>query len=377
MVAIVIGVGCLLAALLVITAPELQPQSTARPLPSVRVIVAAQRDLPLTVRSQGAVQPRTEADLVPQVSGRVVWLSQSMYSGGHFTEGDELLRIDDSDYRTGVGSAEAAVMRARAEAEFTRFESERLGTLQSRDLASRSQAENALRARRVAESGLKEAEVALERARLDLARTVIRAPFTGRVRSERVDVGQALNRGETIGSVYATDDMEVRLPVPDAQLAYLESALLMGATPDAQSAPAVRLSADFGGRAWSWEGRIVRTEGEIDPTSRMVHVVARVATPEGPDAAPLPVGLFVQAEIQGKLAHAVILLPRAALRDGNRVLVVDGDDRLRFREVELLRTDRDSILVRAGIEPGERVCVSPMQIVVEGMQVVPVEEDGS
>jgi RND family efflux transporter MFP subunit len=370
----ILGVAVLLAALLVATRPVLQPQNQARPLPTVRVLSAEQRDQVLTVRSQGAVQPRTEADLVPQVSGRVVWLSPAMQAGGHFAEGEELLRIDDSDYRAGVGSAEAAVMRAAAEAEFARFESERLGTLQSRDLASRSQAENALRARRVAESGLKEAEVALQRARLDLERTVIRAPFTGRVRSERLDIGQALNRGEAVASIYATDYVEVRLPIADRQLAYLDPALLMGGALQPASAPPVVLRAEFGGRELSWEGRVVRTEGEIDARSRMVHVVARVENPEAPGQPLLPVGLFVQAEIRGQMARGVIELPRAALRDGERVLVVDADDRLRFRAVEILRTERDRVLVRAGIADGERVCVSPLQIVVDGMRVAPVTE---
>lgn len=374
LVAAILGVALLLAALLVATRPVLQPQTGARPLPSVRVLVAAQRDQVLVVRSQGAVQPRTEAELVPEVSGRVVRLSPAMHAGGHFTQGEELLHIDDSDYRAGVGSAEAAVVRAGAEAEFARFESERLGTLQSRDLASRSQAENALRARRVAESGLKEAEVALARARLDLERTVIRAPFTGRVRSERLDTGQALVRGESVASIYATDYVEVRLPIADRQLAFLDPALLMGGALEPATAPKVVLRAEFGGRALSWEGRVVRTEGEIDARSRMVHVVARVENPEAPGHPLLPVGLFVQAEIRGQTARGVIELPRAALRDGDRVLVVDAEDRLRFRAVEVLRADQDSVLVRSGIADGERVCVSPLQIVVDGMRVAPVAE---
>lgn len=371
----VIAVGCLAAVLLYVTRPVLQPQQAPRPLIAVRTAEAVPADVPLTVTSQGSVQPRTEAELVPEVSGRVVWMSPSMLSGGRFTVGEVLLRIDDSDYRHGVGTAEAALMRARAEAEFTRFESERLGTLQARDLASRSQAENALRARRVAESGLKEAEVALERARLDLARTEIRAPFTGRVRSERVDIGQTVSRGEKVATLYATDYVEIRLPIADRQLEFLDPELLRSGVAASSDAVPVHLHAEFGGQRWDWEGRIVRTEGEIDPRSRMVHVVARVENPDAPDRAPLPIGLFVQAEIRGQTARGVIQLPRSAMRDGDRVLIVDAEDRLRFRPVTLLRANRDTVLVSSGIAPGERVCVSPLQLVVEGMQVAPVAAD--
>ena len=373
--AAVIAAGCLVAILLYATRPVLQPQQLERPLLAVRTVRAVPVDVPLVVRSQGAVAPHTEAELIPEVSGRVVWMSPSLRSGGRFAAGEVLLRIDDSDYRNGVGAAEAVLMRAQAEAEFARFESERMATLLGRELASRSQAENASRARRVAESVLKEAEVALERARLDLARTAISAPFSGRVRSARVDIGQTLSRGDRIATLYATEYMEVRLPIADRPLAFLDPALIRSGIVAGGDAAPVSLHAEFGGQRWNWEGRIVRTEGEIDAASRMVHVVARVENPDAPEQAPLPVGLFVQAEIRGQTARGVIELPRTALRDGDRVLVVDAEDRLRFRAVTLLRADRDTVLVSSGIEAGERVCISPLQLVVDGMRVAPVEND--
>ena len=371
----VIAAGCVVAVLLYLTRPVLQPQQLERPLVAVRTVQAVPVDVPLVVRSQGAVEPHTEAELIPEVAGRVVWVSPSLRSGGRFVAGELLLRIDDSDYRSGVGSAEAVRMRAQAEAEFARFESDRMATLLARELASRSQAENALRARRVAESVLKEAEVALERARLDLARTAISAPFSGRVRSARVDIGQTVSRGDRIATVYATDYVEVRLPIADRQLAFLDPALIRSGIAAGGDAVPVSLHAEFGGQRWNWEGRIVRTEGEIDAASRMVHVVARVENPDAAAQAPLPVGLFVQAEIRGQTARGVIELPRTALRDGDRVLVVDGGDQLRFRPVTLLRADRDTVLVSAGLEAGERVCVSPLQLVVDGMKVAPVADD--
>jgi hypothetical protein len=130
----------------------------------------------------------------------------------------------------------------------------------------------------------------------------------------------------------------------------------------------------------------VRTEGEIDVRSRMVHVIAQVKDPYGLLAegegggseratAPLVVGLFVEAEIVGRRLDAVAVLPRAALRDGSRVLVVDADDRMVFRPVEIVRIERDQVVIGAGLAPGERVCVSPLQAVVEGMQVRVVGDD--
>jgi multidrug efflux pump subunit AcrA (membrane-fusion protein) len=142
--------------------------------------------------------------------------------------------------------------------------------------------------------------------------------------------------------------------------------------------PSVEVSARFAGSERTWTGTIVRTEGEIDPKSRMVHVIARVENPyggEGPDGVPLPVGLFVKAEILGREARDVAVLPRSALRGGDRVLVVDRDDRLRFRDVGVLRKARDTVVVQSGLASGEFVVTSPIETPVEGMQVRPVIGD--
>ncbi|MEE4383491.1 MAG: hypothetical protein V2J02_15940, partial [Pseudomonadales bacterium] len=162
---------------------------------------------------------------------------------------------------------------------------------------------------------------------------------------------------------------EIRLPVADEQLAYLDLSLGVRGELGPDEAPTVELSATFAGERYRWTGRVVRTEGEIDPRSRMVHVVARVTDPEPP----LPVGLFVQAEIAGNRVDDVVTLPRSALREGNRVLVVDGENRMRFRTVRPLRFYQDEVLLESGLAAGERVCVSPIQTVIDGMTVDPID----
>jgi multidrug efflux pump subunit AcrA (membrane-fusion protein) len=186
-------------------------------------------------------------------------------------------------------------------------------------------------------------------------------------------VGQFVSRGSPIGRLYAVDYAEIRLPIPDEQLAFIDLPLARRDDASLDDAPRVRVRARFAGANHTWEGRIVRTEGEIDRRSRMVHAVARVEDPYGLGAdgkrAPLAVGLFVEAEIQGHLARGATVLPRSALRDGNRVWVVDADDRLRFREVDVLRVYGSEVVIRDGLRQGERVCVSPLLTVVDGMQV--------
>jgi multidrug efflux pump subunit AcrA (membrane-fusion protein) len=133
----------------------------------------------------------------------------------------------------------------------------------------------------------------------------------------------------------------------------------------------VLLHAEFAGRAQTWRGRIVRTEGEIDPRTRVVHVVARVEQPYAEDP-PLAVGLFVSAEILGRRVEDAFVVPRSALRDGrdgDEVLVVDDESRVRFHPVEVLRERRGEVVIGAGLEAGDRVLVSPLGTAVDGMSV--------
>jgi RND family efflux transporter MFP subunit len=224
----------------------------------------------------------------------------------------------------------------------------------------------------VSEAALQDARANVEVAKRDMERTAITAPFTGLVRDERVDIGQFVSRGTAIATLYASDQSEVRLPIADRQLAFLNLPVgTLGELP-AQEQPNVTLRADYAGQQMVWHGTIVRTEAQIDTASRMVNVVARVTNRD--QSAPLSVGLFVNAEIEGLTVDDIVVLPRSALREGNRVLIVDGENRLRFRNIEPLRLYHDDVLIKAGLEPGERVCLSPLQTPIDGMTVNPVAD---
>jgi RND family efflux transporter MFP subunit len=371
---VVVTVAGLGAVTLLATSERLSPTQPEPVPPSVRVLDVEPKPVRMVVHAQGTVLPRIETELVPEISGNVVWISPNLIAGGYFDADEPLLRVDDRDYRNAVERASANMSRAEAELEFSEFELARLETLETSDLVSRSALESAMREARVNVAQLRDARVALEQAERDLARTEIRAPFRGLVRSEQVDVGQFVNRGTAVASLYAVDYVEVRLPIADQQLAYLDLPLTPRGQLDADSAPSVRLYADFAGREREWQGRLVRTEAEIDARSRMVQAVARVTAADGADAAlPPPVGLFVQADIQGRSADNVVVLPRSAIRNENQVLVVDDENRLRFRTVTLLRVYGDEAFINEGLNAGERVCISPLQAVVDGMRIFPIE----
>ena len=360
------------AATLMATAPVLEPANdTPTPL-TVRVRTIETESIELKVHSQGTVAPSTVSQLIPEVSGRVIWTSPNLVAGGYFEAGQELARIDDLDYRNAQNRANAALKRATAEVEHAKYEYGRLRSLAERKLVSRSALENGLRAYRVTQAAFEDAQANSEQAQENVKRTVLRAPFTGLVRAENIDIGQFASRGQPIATLYANNVVEVRLPIADRQLAFLNFPPLRNGNFPEYMQPTVKLSADYGGQTREWFGKIVRAEAEIDTSSRMVQLVARVESAE--DSQDLSVGLFVTAEIAGLAVENIVRLPRSAIRNDNQVLVVDTENRLRFRDIQPLRLYKDNVLINAGLIPGERVCVSTVQTAIEGMAVNPVAD---
>ena len=366
----ILGIFLFLAATLMATAPVLEPSSVEKLATTVRVVEIQPKSVQLKVNSQGSVMPSTESQLIPEVSGKVSWMSPNLVAGGYFDDQEILIRVDDTDYKTKLDRAQANLTRAEAEQQHNEFEYRRMQSLVKRNLVSRSQLENSLRAYRVAEASLQDATANFNQAEQDLARTQIRAPFAGLVRSENVDIGQFVSRGSPIATIYAGNQAEVRLPIADRQLAFLNIPVSIRGEIPQEFQPEVTLTAQYAGQTLEWKGNIVRSEAEIDVSSRMVQLVARVESNSNP--VPLSIGLFVSAEIQGLAAKNVVVLPREALRNDNQVLVVDDENRLRFRKIETLRLYQDDLLVQAGLEAGERVCISPLQTAIEGMVVNPV-----
>ena len=296
---VLLGGGAVMGGL-VLMEPAPSGETYTPPPTTVRTVLAQKQDEHLIVRSQGTVQPRTESQLIPEVSGRVLWMSPALVAGGRFAEGDTLLRIDTADYKNAVDRSGAALTRASVEQEHAADELKRLEKLHSQNLSSQSQLDDGDRRFRVAEANLIEAHINLEQAQRDLARTEITAPYEGRVRSEQVDLGQFVARGNVIATIYATDYVEVRLPIASSQLSYMAISIA-GQLPE-QASP-VTLSSYLGKVKFIWEGELVRTEAEIDATSRMLYGVARVRNATAADMPPLAVGLFVQAAPNPQLGY--------------------------------------------------------------------------
>ena len=366
--------GLLLSATIFVTAPELDVQPPAPDIPAVRTLEANPRPVRMTVAAHGAVVPKTESNLVSEVAGRVVSVAESMVSGGFFEKGDVLVEIERVDYEVALERSRAQVASAESELANAEKAYHRAEELRETQSISESLHDNALNRLTIARAALREATARLARAERDLERTRMTAPYDGRVRSERVDAGQFINRGESIATLYSVDFAEVRLPVRDEDMAFLPLSLARTGTGASQQ-PRVILRARFAGAEHAWEAQIVRTEGELDPHTRMVNLIAQVPRPYDPvgDLPPLTVGLFVEAEIHGETLDEVLVLPRSALQRDNRVYVVQPDNRLSFRDVEILRSTGDVHYLRGPVEAGETICLSALDNATAGQRVRPLD----
>ena len=371
----IITIAVLLAAVaaaagIIMSRPMPEQLTVSETTSAIRAMTVVKESLRLKIRSEGTVTPKTQTNVIPEIKGRVTWISPNLVVGGYFQAGDLLVTIDAADYEARTGLAQAQLLRAEAELEHKRFELQRLQTLIKDNLVSQSNLENAARAHKIAKANVIESKINLAQAERDLSRTKITAPFEGMVRSESIDIGQFVQQGTPIASIYASDAIEVRLPIVNAQLAYLDPANLQRGELDPATAPMIRLTARYAGTSFVWRGQLARTEGEIDAQSRMITAVARVRQDnQSPDVPPLQVGAFVAAEIEGQYLDDIVRLPRAALRPNSQVLIIDGDNRLRFRAVNVLRLENDFVLIDSGLESGEVVNLSPIQTVVDGMRV--------
>ncbi len=357
--------------------PEPEKKEDETRLVSLYVDEARSESVTVSVTTQGEVRPKTEIDLVPQVSGRIVALSENFNSGAEFKAGDLLLKIDDTDYQLALVRAEASVAQAQTELE------RQLATKDIKEEEWRDNRKNgeeptafSLNLTQVAqaEAMLRSAQADLRRARLDLERTEFRLPFDGRVRDRKVGIGQYVTAGASLGTVFSTDTVEVRLPLTDAQLVELN--LPMGyMAPGYEQAPVVDFSASLGNREYAWQGRIVRVSAAVDQETRLIYATAEVRDPYGAAAnkgMPLAVGLFVSADIGGVQEQDAIVMPRLALRNENKVYVINEENRLEIRTVDVISTSEERVLVASGVAAGEHVVTSTLPNATDGMEVEPI-----
>ena len=310
------------------------------------------------ISSQGTVQPRTKTEVSAEVLGSIVSISPKFSAGGVFQKDEVLMRIDPTNYAVAVDKSEALVKQRQIEYD---------GARKLRSQGYRAESEYASAA-----AALASAQAELVGAQRNLERTYIRLPYEGMVLSKNADIGQFVNPGTKIGVTFATDLAEIRLPLTDQDLAFVD----LPNTAEIRETggvdgPQVRLTAIQKGALVAWDATIVRTEGVVDERSRVTYAVAQVADPyklHG-DGTPLPVGTFVAAEIAGSTTMDLIRIPRTVIRGADQVLIVNAESKIDIRTVNIVRSDNTYAYVSDGVSAGERISTTVIETPTNGMSV--------
>ena len=328
----------------------------------------------VTVYATGTVAASQQINLTPQVGGQVSWISQRLVAGGTFWKGDLLLRIDSRDYELAIEQAKAEVAQAQvalaSEQEQARISQAEWDSIQFPGKGEPGPLVTHALQLKQQKAILAAAEASLEKAQLNLQRTEIRAPFNGRIRSEQVDIGQYLPTGSTIAVFAGTDYAEIEVPLPLADLHWLQ----VPRSNDERGSQVTVNAPQF--TSSSWRGHISRALGEIDATSRMAQLIVQVKNPyqlnknnPGPI---LSHGLFVELELEGKTLENVMIIPRSALHTGNMIWLADKNNRLVTRQVDILRREKEQLIIKNVISANERLILTSLSGAADGALLRPV-----
>jgi membrane fusion protein (multidrug efflux system) len=367
--ALITGASVAGAVMMVRSAESAEREPPTLPPPLVEHVEVATDSVRPRLWGNGVVEPAHEATLSPELSGRITYLSPALVVGGRVKAGEVLLRIDRRNYEIAVQQQRAQVAQRQVELELEQA----YGKVAKREWDAMGDAKadgrlaSRLPQREAAEVNVEGARSTLERARLDLDRTVIRAPFNATIRSETVEEGEIATPGQVVATLVGTDELWVRVSIPVEHLGLI-GVPGRGAGEGARARVVQRLGARG---TVERPGRVIRLVNEIDPESRTAQVLVEVERPFDPPPGELPLlpGAFVEVELEGQEPQPVIAVPRLAVIDGHHAWVVDGEQRLRKRRLEVAWGDPERVYATAGLSAGDRVVVTPPPGAVEGMQV--------
>ena len=379
--AVILAMGAILGVIFFSTAPKTVPQEKARGARIVQVIDVKASNQQVYVTAFGPVVAARKVTIKPQVGGRVLDHNESLVQGGFIREGEELIRIDPSDYELALTEHESALEQARFELEVEKGRqvvAQREWKLLEQDLTD-SEVNRSLVLRephlRRTEAMLSKATNEIARAELDLSRTSVTAPFNAMVLDEAVELGQLVQPGNEIATLVGTDEFWVQAALPLGALKRIRLP-----KPNQPGAAAQVLLDTGNGEPVSWPGLVVRLLSDLEPTGRMARVLVRVRDPlgleSGREKLPLLLGSYARVDIEAGELNDVLVIPRVALREGNRIWVVDPNDELQIHEVETLWIQQDNVLVSNAMQPDERLIVSGLRTALPGMKVDPQSAGG-
>lgn len=360
---LLVGVG--LAVLIIKLAPEAKTEEPKRIVPAVLAMLVEPEAVALKIPTQGMVSALQDSRIASEVAGRIVKMDPRLDVGGIFKEGEVFLEIEDADYRAALANAKAGAAEARL-ALATEDGRAKLAERDWKKLGREGETATALVLRvpqlEAAQAKLAAAEEGVNKAQRDLDRCLVKAPFDCRVVEKMIGLGSFVAMGMPLADIESLGMFEVRLPLSLEDFAFVDVS---------GELPLVKFWTEFAGETREWSGKVVRTEGGVDRASRSVYLVAQVAA----SGRFLQSGLFVKAAVDGVTLENVFRLPRQAMHEGDRVLIIDAESKVHFRQVKVRRSEPDHVLVSEGLKAGERICLTPIAGVVDDMEVGVIDPD--
>lgn len=367
-IALIVGGTYLGITFLQANKPEAKKRELVQTTPTVEVTKVTPAAADITIKSEGSVYARRETIVAAEIAGRITQLHPNFEPGGTFREGELIALLDPLNYEAAVSQAEGVLAEAQLQIELEKARAQQ--ALRDWKKIGRGKEPTALVLRtpylKRAEAGLKSAQAALERANEDLARTQIKAPFDCRVRATNLDVGATVAPGAALGTVYDPTDFLVRLALSLDDYALLPEE------------PKITVSAQIGGRRYRWQAETLWTEGELDRETLSSNFLAKILPNEenGARFRFPPAGLFVEAEVEGVTLENVLKVPRSAVRGEREVSVLTEESLLAFRELEIVRRDREYVYASGELQPGDRLILTKMELPVVGMKLAVAESKG-
>lgn len=360
-------IGVMVSRFIINTRPQVKRKAPKKMKTLVRVVEVSPRSARVQVRAQGRVVAAREITLKARVSGQVVYLHPDFIPGGIIGKDEILLKLDDTDYQLNLRQQEDALALAEADLRIeegsqtvARQEWELITSLsEDVDMSSR---DLALRKPQLAkaEALVKSAQTAIERARVDLDRTVIRAPFNLIVRAENIDLGSEVLISTNLATLAATDIFWAEISLPAEKLAWFD-------LPDGKKRGSPALI--HARQKEPYAGRIVSLAPDLDKDGLMARLLIAITDPLGLQNGrqPLLLGGFVQAEIKGHSLDNVYQIPRSVLHENDIVMLVDDENRLQLQPVTVAWRGLESVFVSRGLTPRSKVVISSVAAPISGM----------
>ncbi len=370
--AVIVILALVFAKYQIATRPKAQRQKPPQQARLVTVESAQMTNHTTVVSAMGTVAPAKQITLSPEVSGRVVFIGPFVIPGGTIEKGQSLIRIDDRDYRAIVKQRQSDV--AKAELNLKLEQGNQLVAQQEYklldDIIQDQDEELVLRKPHLEEAlaALEAAKAALAKAKLDVERCTVTAPFNAVIQEKLVDVGAQVTTASSLLKIMGTDEYWVEVLVPVNQLRWLT-------IPEngKQSGSAVKV---YNSLAWGAntyrDGTALRLLGQLEEQGRMAQLLVCVKDPlllknESSALSPLLVDSYVRVEIEGKKLEGVMPVKRDYLHDGDNIWVMNSDDQMEIRPVEVLFRDKQMIYLTNGLKVGDQIVTTDISAPVEGM----------